>query len=67
MELCPTMPISRAAWGVALFKLAAADEMVSLHGAMFWEGAEREQPLGLRAPVRGRFRAIATRNLAVQP
>ncbi|CAN0169982.1 unnamed protein product [Pylaiella littoralis] len=29
VELCPTMPISRAAWGVALFKLATAEEMPS--------------------------------------
>lgn len=28
MELCPTMPISRAAWGVALFKLATTDDLV---------------------------------------
>ncbi|CAM9642883.1 unnamed protein product [Ectocarpus sp. 8 AP-2014] len=29
VELCPTMPISRAAWGVALFKLATAAELPS--------------------------------------
>ncbi|CAM9113237.1 unnamed protein product [Ectocarpus sp. 13 AM-2016] len=29
VELCPTMPISRAAWGVALFKLATATELPS--------------------------------------
>lgn len=32
VELCPTMPISRAALGVALFKMATADELVRVNG-----------------------------------
>lgn len=30
VDLCPTMPMSWAAWGIALFKLGTTDEQVLL-------------------------------------
>lgn len=51
VELCPTMPISRAAWGVALFKLATSDGLVrktALPSPNAY-GLERETKQGITA------------------